>query len=248
LVDAGEISFSLARGEYLNEAVTNVAGGYYGYEIKAMEGRGGIKRIDPFSDLVYTFWDLGGIKEDSDTTAILFAHVDILGKTAKVVDYYENTGNRRGHYFDILKQKGYRYAGHYFPHDAKRSNEWTGETTGDTAYNIYGIEVRYIPKTNNVLNDIEIVRRGFASTSMDIDRCDGLLMHLSGYHEKETAEKPCHQNNCRECHGASHGADTFRALRMAMHLGLVEPYLRETVDIHLPWMNDNVDLEEPFLA
>ena len=225
-IDSGIISMALARQEYLNEADTTVSGAYYGYEMTALRESDRIRGIDPYNDLVYTFWDLGGVKEDSDTTCILFAHCNQSSGAMSVVDYYENTGRKRGHYFDILAQKGYKYGGHYFPHDAKRSNEWTGETTADTARNEYGVEIRFVPKTNNVLDDIEITRRGFVRTEFsDSKAVDDLLTHLGNYHEKESTGKPCHKNNCQECRGASHGADSFRIMQMAMHLGLVYPYL-----------------------
>ena len=224
-IDSGMISMALARQEYLNEADTDVSGAYYGYEINALKERGGIKPIHSDAP-VYTFWDLGGMKEDSDITCITFALVDEIGKRMRVVDYYENKGHLRGHYFNILEQKGYRYAGHYFPHDGKRSNVWTGETHMDTAFLEHGVEIRVVPKTDKLLNDIEIVRRGFVRTEFaDTDAVDRLLTHLGNYHEKEGTGKACHQNNCSECHGASHGADSFRTMHMALHLGLVTPYL-----------------------
>ena len=226
-IDSGLMSYAYARQEYLNDIVSHVVGGYYGYEMDALERRGGIHPIDPFKEEVYTFWDLGGQGENSDTTSITFAHINTMSKSASVIDYYENTGKKRGHYFEVLAQKGYKYAGHYYPHDGKRSNEWTGETSADTAMNEYGVEVRFIPKTNNILNDIEITRRGFVHTEFDSERCKKLLAHLGNYHEKTTTGKPCHQNNCQECHGASHGADTFRQLHVGLYLNIVEPYLIE---------------------
>jgi len=233
-IDSGLISMALARQEYLNEADVSVYGAYYGYELSATRKRGGIKPIST-DDEIYTFWDLGGAREDSDKTCITFAAVNYKANTARVVDYYENTGRLRGHYFDVIEQKGYRYGGHYFPHDAKRTNEWTGETSADTARMEHGVEVRFVPKTQNVLNDIEITRRGFARTEFsDSKAVDELLTHLGNYHEKESTGKPCHQNNCRECHGASHGADSFRTMQMAMHLGLVEPYLTPEIRKRTP--------------
>ena len=88
------------------------------------------------------------------------------------------------------------------------------------------MEVRFVPKTNNLLNDIEITRRGFARTEFnDTPQVNELLTHLGNYHERESTGKPCHQNNCAECHGASHGADSLRTMMMAEHLGLIQPYL-----------------------
>jgi hypothetical protein len=240
-IDSGLISYAYARQEYLNDVVSHVVGGYYGHEMAALERRGAMHQIDPFSDLVYTFWDLGGVKEDSDKTCVLFAHLDTSGKKYRVIDYYENTGHKRGHYFEMLAQKGYNYAGHYFPHDAKRTNEWTGENTAETARTEFGIEIRFIPKTQNVLNDIEITRRGFANTEFDSERCEQVLTHLGNYHEKETTGRPCHQNNCQECQGASHGADTFRGMHMAIHLGLVEPYLVDSAMQYLPVIEEADD-------
>jgi hypothetical protein len=248
-IDSGLISNAFARQEYLNDVVSHIVGGYYGYEMDALEKRGGLQSIDPFLEPVYTFWDLGGQGEGSDATCILFAHINPLNKTARIVDYYENTGKKRGHYFEVLKQKGYRYAGHYFPHDGKRSNEWTGETSADTAMIEHGVEVRFIPKTKNVLNDIEISRRTFVDVTIDPERCGPLIEHLGNYHEKRTTGKPCHQNNCSECNGASHGADTYREMCVGMYLNLVEPYLVED-NIYRGWRyreEEEEELDEYFI-
>lgn len=240
-IDSGMISHAYARQEYLNRADSEVAGGYYGYELKALNARNGIFPIDPFSDLVYTFWDVGGPNKENDHTAILFAHVNTSNNTARVVDYYENTGHLRGHYLEVIENKRYNYGGHYMPHDAKQSNAWTGEDSAETARNEYGVEIRFIPKSQKTANDIEITRRGFANTSFDDNRCDDLLMHLGCYHEKDVTGKPCHNNKCNICNGASHGADTFRYLQMAIHLNLVEPYL-QTQPKRFSW-NDERELD-----
>lgn len=225
-IDSGMMSYTYARQEYLNDVVNHVTGGYYGYEMSAMEKRGGKMSIDPFRDHVYTFWDLGGKNEENDSTAVLFAHINAKSKVYEVVDYWETRGGERKEHWEYVLSKGYNYGGHFFPHDGKRtSNNWEGETAADSAMRNMGIELRFVPKSQNVLNDIEITRRGFVHTSFDGERCDELLTHLGNYHEKEVTGKPCHQNSCQECHGASHGADTFRYMHMAIHLGLVEPYL-----------------------
>jgi hypothetical protein len=191
----------------------------------AMVNRGDYRSIDPYEDVVYTFWDLGGTKKKTDATAIVFAQVDETLGNMRVVDYYENRGKLRGHYFDIIKKKGYNYGGHYFPHDGKKTDPWTGETSADTAQNVHGAEVRFVPKTQNTQNDIEICRRGFAKTSINRDLCEQLFDRLSCYHENPATEEPCHKNNCSDCNGASHGADAFRTLQMAVHKELVEPYM-----------------------
>jgi hypothetical protein len=226
-IDAGLISFTSAAQEYLNRADGDVAGGYYTYELKKLAKDGRKRPIDPHSDIVYTFWDLGGAGEKTDKTAIVFAHVNTVTKDYRVVDYYENRGKLRGHYWDVVNSKRYSYGGHFYPHDGKKANVWTGETSGETAEREFGAEIRYVPKTQNTMNDIEIVRRGMAHTSFAGDNpgVEVLLDALGHYHENEGTGAPCHRESCRECNGASHGADAFRYMHMAIHLGIVEPYL-----------------------
>ena len=233
VVDAGEISMAMARQEYLNRADSDVYGGYYGYELKKASTDGRFGSIDPFCREVYTFWDLGGSGKDADKTCIVFAHVDMESKKVWVVDYYENRGKKRGHYIEILSQKGYEYGGHYIPHDGKRRSDWTGEGFAETALRRYGTEVRYVPKTNSIINDIEIVRRGFANTEFDAGRCEPLIDALGRYHERETTGKPCHQENCRLCMGASHAADAYRTMHMAVYQGLVESYIKPQKKVEL---------------
>jgi hypothetical protein len=229
-IDSGLMSYAYARQEYLNDVVSHVVGGYYGHELEAAEKRGAFRDIDPFSDLVYTFWDLGGKNEENDSTAVLFAHYDSAGRKVRVVDYYETRGGERSDHWRFVLNKGYNYGGHYFPHDGKRvSNNWDGESAAESAMRNLGIELRFVPKTQNTMNDIEITRRGFVNTEFANNQDVAVLLeHLGNYHEKETTGKPCHQNNCQECHGASHGADTFRYMQMAIHLGRVQPYLNKT--------------------
>ncbi len=231
-VDSGLISLALAKQEYLNEAVSQVYGSYYSREIEVMEGEGRLTWVswDGMSP-VYTFWDLGGDKQTNDKTAILFCTMDKATKKVQIIDYYENTGRLRGHYFDVLKIKNYRYGGHYVPHDGKRSNTWTGEGMAETARREHGVELRYIPIAKSILNEIEIVRRDFVNYTMNPERCSLLFEHLTKYHEAESTGAPCHKNNCSICRGASHGADTLRLMAMARNLGLVEDYLSREYSI-----------------
>ena len=221
LIDSGVMSQNLARQEFLNDAVSHISNSYYGYEMDKVEYR----ELDPHSQPIYTFWDLGGIGEDGDKTCIVFAQVDIVAGVMKVVDYYESSGKKRGHYWEYLAGLGYQYGGHYFPHDGKRRNEYTGESSGETAERIYGAKVRYVPKTQVTTNDIEIVRRNLPNVVFDSQRVNKLTQALTNYHERESTGKPCHSNTCQMCGGASHASDAFRVLVMAKHLGLIEPYL-----------------------
>jgi hypothetical protein len=222
-VDAGLISMTYARQEFLNEAVNAVENSYYGFELEILRNEGRYGSIDMTSAPVYTFWDLGV----SDETAITFAQ--IIQDKFVVIDYHESSGKQIDFYAQILASRGYRYAGHYAPHDLSKKTLF-----GDliTRAKEVGIDFRRVPKTNSVLEDIEICRRSMKDLWID-ERCEALITHAENYHEG-SGGKPCHNNSCKVCSGASHGADSLRTMFMAKHLGLIEHYLTGGKKIYLP--------------
>ena len=210
-IDSKMISYSLARQEYMNEAISDVANSVYGYEMAKLEAEGNICDFNAHDQAVFTFWDLGV----DDPTAIVFAF--FVAGTPYIIDYYENTGHDIKHYLDIIHEKGYRYAGHYMPHDAKKRMGNTGTNILDFCRTQYGFEARPIPKTNSVRDDIEIVRRHLPSCKIN-KTCSDLLEHLSNYQWSASTGKILHNEH-------SHGADAVRMLFMASHNNMVAEYL-----------------------
>ena len=211
-IDSKMISYSLARQEYLNEALVDVANSVYGYEMTKMKNNGNILDFKMSDEPIYTFWDLGM----DDPTAIVFAQID-RGENVYIVDYYENTGHDIKHYIDVINQKGYRYAGHYMPHDAKKRLGNTGNNIMDFCRTEYGFEVRPIPKTNSVRDDIEIVRRHLPDCKIQSSLIT-LIDCLTNYQWNSTTGRILHNEY-------SHGSDAVRMLFMAKHHNMVTEYL-----------------------
>lgn len=210
-IDSGMISMTLARQEYLNEAESQVEGSYYAHEMNIARGEGRIGEIVADNDRVFTFWDLGGASDKSDETVIVFAVRN--QKKWQIIDFYANTGRKIDHYAQILNARKYNYAGHYAPHDVKKKY-----LIGDLVSSAkeVGIEFQRVPKTNNVLNDLEICRRKWGDVSIHEPTCLELVGKLEEYHERNGT--PVHDQS-------SHYADAFRTLVMADHLNLVNDYL-----------------------
>ena len=76
---------------------------------------------------VYTFWDLG----IADAMSIGF--VQITGWQIRIIDRYSNTGYWLEHYAEVIKNKPYKYADHYFPHYIRQREISTGLTRLETA-------------------------------------------------------------------------------------------------------------------
>ena len=215
-VDSGIISYSMARQEYLNEAVSQVENSYYGHELEILRNEKRYGNFSIKSQPVYTFWDLG----TSDSTAIVFAQV--VDGNPIIIDYHESSGKKIEDYATVVNSKGYKYGGHFAPHDVSKRMLF-----GDlvTHAKEIGIEFRRVPKTNSVLQDIEICRRMLRKVYIHA-RCEDLLEHLDNYRESP-AGRPVHDNH-------SHGADAFRTMVMGIHLKLVTPYINVGKSINLP--------------
>lgn len=76
---------------------------------------------------VYTFWDLG----ISDAMSIWF--VQISNWQIRIIDRYSNTWYWLEHYAEVIKNKGYKYIDHYFPHDIRQREISTWLTRLETA-------------------------------------------------------------------------------------------------------------------
>lgn len=91
-----------------------ILGAYYGKELKQLEDGGRVSDVpyDP-SIPVYTAWDLGY----HDDTAIWFYQV--TNSEIHCIDYYSGSGLSVDDYAKAVNEKGYRYAQHWLPHDAR---------------------------------------------------------------------------------------------------------------------------------
>ena len=211
-VDSRMISYSLARQEYLNEAVADVANSVYGYEMTKLKGDGSIFDIQiPEHSHVYTFWDLG----IDDPTAIVWAFFN--GKEAHIIDFYENTGHDIKHYIDIVNEKNYKYGGHFMPHDSKKRMGNTGTNILDYCRTEFNFQAVPIPKTSSVREDIEIVRRNLSACKIH-SKLEELVEHLINYQWNPVTGRILHNEH-------SHAADAVRMMFMAQFGNMIKDYL-----------------------
>lgn len=227
-VDSG-MSYAKARQEYLNEAVSDYEGTYFSYELQVARrtGRighfGGINKSFPVS----TSWDLG----ISDNMAITI--VQELHGRMRIVGYIEQSGQQYSYFFEKLRKLGVRFAGHYVPHDAKKRS---GENlnTFVTVARDGGFNVKPIPKTNSVRDDIEICRQQWKGWEIDLDGegCELLYDHLTKYRENLRTKRPDHSDD------SSNGGDSVRTIMMARHRGIYSS------DLNSEYREDELPVDE----
>ena len=162
---------------------------------------------------VYTGWDLGM----SDETSIWFAQ--FYGKEIRVIDYYQNSGESLAHYINILREKPYRYARHFAPHDIAVRELGSGVSRLETAKKL-GCNFDRIPTNADLAGGIEAVREMLGYCFFDESATEEGRKCLEAYKKEWDEKHACYVSH--PLHDwASHGADSFRTLAVAWKMGLV---------------------------
>jgi phage terminase large subunit len=195
--------------EYLCSFEAAIVGAYYGKQMQQAEAD---KRIcgvpyEP-TGLVWTSWDLG----IADATAIWWAQV--VGREIRIIDYYEASGADLGHYVREINNRPYAYAGHILPHDAQAKELGTGKTRIEVLQSLQLKNITIAP-IHRVEDGINAVRVFIPKCWFEATKCargiDALKLYRAEYDDKRQTLKP------RPVHDwASHGADSFRYLAMAL--------------------------------
>jgi phage terminase large subunit len=156
---------------------------------------------------VHTFWDLGR----ADKTAIWFAQ--IVGFEFRIIDYYENQGHALGHYLKHLQAKSYVYGDTWLPHDAENELLASERTIAQQA-RAAGFKVRIAPKVS-IADGINAARTLFPNCWFDADKCADGIQCLRNY--RYEVDEDTQQYSTKPLHDwASHGADAFRYLAVAL--------------------------------
>lgn len=189
-------------------------GVYYAKELADARHGGRILKIPVVDAPVSSAWDIG----NRDFTAIwLFQKV---GMETRFIKYYEASGEPLSHYVKWLQDQGHIYGHHYLPHDASHkrlsdSNKSVQEMLEDLG--LQGIEI--VPRIDNELHGIAMVRAQFSSWFFDEVGCAEGLKRLDGFKKSWNSQvgawraTPAQDDNC-------HGADAIRQLAQAVESGI----------------------------
>ena len=189
-----------------------IIGAVYAKELVAARKAGRVKTV-PYdaSRLVYASFDIGR----RDATAIWFFQV--ISNEIRVIDYFEDQMEAAPYYASILRGKDYAYDTLYLPHDADKGEAATGVTFTEVMRS-NGFRVQVL-KAIAVEDGINAARMIFPRCQFDETRCaaglEALQAYQWGYNVRmdELKNVPVHN-------WASHGADSFRYLAIAVKSGI----------------------------
>ena len=195
-----------------------VEGAYYAKQFAAIYKDGRIGDMPKNSAPVHTAWDLGV----GDSTAIWFFQE--IGDKYHIIDYYENSGEGMRHYFKVLKDRGYSYGDHYAPHDISHrefgSDAKTRMEIAQAGFDIDGenYSLSFIKLDIMSIDEgIELAREALPKCCFDSVKTEDGVKCLESYRKEWNDKLGCWRD--RPLHDwASHGADAFRYLSMAISI------------------------------
>jgi len=215
--------------EYMTSWSAALPGAYYARVIDKLEREGGICRV-PYNPArqVHTAWDLGA----NDATVIWFVQKTPMGWA--VIDYLASTSTGIDWYVREIKAKPYVYGEHLLPHDADDQNVALpgAASIRDTATTLGLKNVRVVPRTKSVANDINEVRKVLPICVFDAEKCAPGLDALRSYRRvwdeklKTYRDHPLHD-------WASDPADAFRTFAIG------KPQERDTEYDDEEWSDDS---------
>lgn len=188
-----------------------ILGAYYGKELKQCDETGRVAKVDYDPNIpVYTAWDLGY----HDDTAIWFYQV--TPNEIHCIDYYAASGLAISDYTNVVSDKGYKYAKHWLPHDARAKTLASGGKSiiEQLVPLLGGVSKVGIVPMLTVQDGIQAARMMLPRVWFDKDKCGDAVEVLKQYQrewdedKKTFREKPRHDFS-------SHCADAFRMLALS---------------------------------
>lgn len=216
LLPSGELAAAraqLAEDQYLQEYETSfeaaILGSFYGREMREADQQGRICQVPYNPDLpVYTAWDLGY----RDDTAIWFYQ---LGRgEIRVIDFYAVSGENIHDIANVVLTKGYRYAKHYLPHDARAKSLQTGKSIVEQLAAHLDIAKLAVVPDIGLQNGIQATRLILPRVYFDAERCRDGIEALRQYQREYDEDKKAYRQNPRH-DWTSHPSDAFRMLAVS---------------------------------
>ena len=216
LLPDGELAAAraqLSEDQYLQEYETSfeaaILGSFYGKEMREADQQGRICAVPYNPDLpVYTAWDLGY----RDDTAVWFYQ---LGRgEIRVIDFYAVSGEDIHDISAVVLGKGYRYAKHYLPHDARAKSLQTGKSIVEQLAAHLDIAKLAVVPDIGVQSGIQAVRLILPQVWFDAERCREGIEALRQYQREYDEDKKAYRQSPRH-DWTSHPSDAFRMLAVS---------------------------------
>ena len=203
----------LLEDQYLQEFECSfeaaLVGAFYGRELRELTEAGRVTTVahDPALP-TYTAWDLGF----RDDTAIWF--YQLARNEVRVIDHYAISGADIHTIAEVVRKKGYKYARHYLPHDARARSLQTGRSIVEQLAAQLELGKLAVVPDIGVQSGIQAVRQMLPRVWFDAERCRDGIEALRQYQREYDEDKKAYRQQPRH-DWTSHSADAFRMLAVS---------------------------------
>ena len=217
LLDQGELDEAakqLTPEQYAQEFECDFSaalpGAYFGREMVAAEREGRISSVPFDSEIpVFTAWDIGY----RDDTAIWWFQV--IRDEIHVIDHHSSSGQTIEFYAKLIQSKGFKYATHWLPHDAKAKTLASGgKSIIEQLASYLGLDKLAIAPHLDLQDGIQAARVAIRHAWFDEKNCYEGLEALRQYQREYDEDKKAFRERPRH-DWTSHSADAFRMLAVA---------------------------------
>lgn len=200
--------------------LASIEGAYFSMQMSRVYEDKRIRNVPYDSRMqVDTWWDLGM----NDSNVIIFTQA--VGNEIRFIDEYSNSGEGLAHYVQVLKDKGYVYNRHFFPHDVEVREMGAGGGQGisrrQTLIDLGLRNIRTIERTKDINDDIEAIRKVFARFYFDEAKTTKLVEAMQNF-KKEWDEKLGEFKNYPKHDKASHFASAMRLVARGWNQHTIE--------------------------
>ena len=184
----------------------SLEGAYYTKSMQHVRKNGQICYL-PYDERhgVMTWWDLGL----NDLMTVWF-YQNVKGKHC-FIDYHESSDEGWDYYAMMLKDRGYNYISHNFPHDGNKRVRGAQVFTDKQLAMQSGIRpINITPVTSNTHDDVvKICAPVLKNCWFDESKCGKGIIHLDNYRRKWSKADSMFLKEAVHDE-ASHGSDAFR--------------------------------------
>lgn len=194
-------------------------GNWYATQLKELHSSGHLTTITYDRSIpVHTAWDLG----QRDPCAIWFFQINRAGEIM-VIDFFQSSDTQLNQIAQMLKDKGYTYGEHLWPHDAN-ARDRAGITFVQQAaeFGLRGI----VLEQHSLIDGINLVRLLLSKCWFDEKRCREGIIALENYQKKWNTQIGGYSSDPLE-NKYCHAADSFRYLAAGYKNILSQPVSAE---------------------
>lgn len=210
----------MVRQEFYCDFSAAMPGAIYAAAVELARRQGRIGAVPHDGGVpVWTFWDLG-----APLNMVVWS-MQFIGREIRVLRCDTGVDWGTGQRVAEMMGRGYAYAGHVLPHDA-RAIQKSGITYQEELEKAGLKNVIALPVTSDVIVGINRTRSMFPAMSFDEILCKAGIKALEHYHvEKDAKRSSATQAHYKDapCHDwSSHASDGLRYMAEAVDVGVVK--------------------------